>query len=362
MPDITTAYNWAIQKCNDSNVGYSQSYRNEQTVNGITYYDCSSFIWYALKAGGFDVVGAFEEACWGYEGNAITTDYEAGWLIALGFKEVDWTAGCIKGDVLWRSGHTEMVFEGGAGKARTMGAHSANYALEDQVSINDTFSSNWARCFRYGGGADPEPETPIIPDWIYGNRYLSKSEMENNATIIFYNLDQRGWTAEAIAGFLGNVQQESTVNPALWQSFKENNMSVGYGLVQWTPATNYINWANENGYSITDGDAQLKWVDEVTVPFGQWIKTSAYPISFDEYRKSTASVEYLVTAFLKNFERAGTEMLEDRISYGKSWYEFIKNLPAGGGGGIIPTPTPKNKKRKGYNFILMNRRSRVKIL
>ena len=55
MASIQTAYEWAIEKCNAPNIGYSQANRMEKTVNGITYYDCSSFIWFALKAGGFDV-------------------------------------------------------------------------------------------------------------------------------------------------------------------------------------------------------------------------------------------------------------------------------------------------------------------
>ena len=54
MPDINRAYTWAIQTCNAPNVGYSQAYRNQQTINGITYYDCSSFVNYALLAGGFE--------------------------------------------------------------------------------------------------------------------------------------------------------------------------------------------------------------------------------------------------------------------------------------------------------------------
>ena len=55
MANIQVAYNWAIEVCNKPNVGYSQQYRNQRTVNGITYYDCSSFIWYALIAGGWDL-------------------------------------------------------------------------------------------------------------------------------------------------------------------------------------------------------------------------------------------------------------------------------------------------------------------
>lgn len=36
MPAIQAAYNWAIETCAKDNVGYSQTYRNQQTVNGIT--------------------------------------------------------------------------------------------------------------------------------------------------------------------------------------------------------------------------------------------------------------------------------------------------------------------------------------
>ena len=353
--NITTAYNYVIQMCNAKNVGYSQDYRNRQTVNGITYFDCSSLMWYGLLEGGFDVVGAYESALWGYEGNAVTTHYLAEWLFALGFDEIDISAEWKAGDILWRDGHTEMVYNGRV----TMGAHSSRYALADQVSINTTASSvsSWSRCFRYNAGAT---ENPVIPDWIYGNRYLSQSEMENNATIIYYELKSRGWGKNAIAGILGNMQQESTINPACWQSLDYGNTSLGYGLVQWTPSTNYTNWANANGYDITNGNYQLKWIDELTVSEGQWISTSAYPISFANYKVCTESVEYCVTAFLKNFERAGTEKLEERITYGNYWYAFIQSLPSGGGT-ITPTPppdTPKWIKKPHYKFFLYSRNRR----
>ena len=51
MPDINAAYTWAVNCCNLPNVGYNNDYRNQRTVNGITYYDCSSFINYALLFG-----------------------------------------------------------------------------------------------------------------------------------------------------------------------------------------------------------------------------------------------------------------------------------------------------------------------
>lgn len=161
--------------------------------------------------------------------------------------------------------------------------------------------------------------------WIKGNRYLNDAEMQNNALIIGAYLAQKGWSINAIAGLLGNIQVESTVNPGLWQSQNANNMSGGFGLVQWTPATNFTNWADSNGYDWDDGNAQLKWIDEETVSSGQWIKTSAYNFSFNEFKSSTQTPEYLASAFLKNFERAGVEKETERQTNARSWYTFISN-------------------------------------
>lgn len=183
--------------------------------------------------------------------------------------------------------------------------------------------------------------------WITGNRYLNQSEMENNALIIKTYLLSKGWSLNAISGVLGNMQSESSINPGIWQSLIEGNMSGGYGLVQWTPATNFTEWADANGYSWSDGDAQLKWIDEYTTAFGQWIQTDSYPISFNEFKTSSESPEYLASAFLKNFERAGVEVEEARREQASEWYEFITGSPV--------TPTPTKTKKKKFNFIFFNR-------
>lgn len=191
--------------------------------------------------------------------------------------------------------------------------------------------------------------------WIQGNRYLSTLEMQNNAQIIGDYLLTKGWSLNAVCGLLGNMQSESTINPGIWQSLNENNMSGGFGLVQWTPATNFTNWADSKGYSWTDGNAQLKWIDEETTSFGQWIETEAYPLSFEEFKTSFESAEYLASAFLKNFERAGVEVEEQRRSQASQWLSYLS--------GIIPDipvnpdnpPSPSTKKkRKKFNFILFN--------
>lgn len=189
--------------------------------------------------------------------------------------------------------------------------------------------------------------------WIQGNRYLSQSEMENNAIIVRNYLTAKGWSMNAIAGLLGNMQSESTINPGIWQNLDENNLSGGFGLVQWTPATNFTGWADSLGLAWTDGNAQLRWIDEQTTAFDQWIPTDTYPMSFDDFKTSTQTPAYLASAFLKNFERAGVEVETQRQSQAGEWYSFITE-------GSTPTPTPgSGKKQKKFNFILFNRQRRA---
>lgn len=149
--------------------------------------------------------------------------------------------------------------------------------------------------------------------------------MQCNAKEIYSYLNEKGWTINAIAGLLGNIQQESTINPGLWQSLKEGNYSGGFGLVQWTPATKYTDWAKSNGYEITDGTGQLYWIDQLTESSGEWIKTSSYNLTWSQFKTSTESPEYLAIAYLKNFERAGVEAESKRKENARNWYNFLSS-------------------------------------
>ena len=126
---------------------------------------------------------------------------------------------------------------------------------------------------------------------------------------------------------LGNMQQESTINPGIWQNLVVGEGGGGgYGLVQWTPYTNFTDWADSNGYNWSDGEAQCLWIDTMTVSTGQWIPTDTYPMSWDDFKTGEWDIDYMTTAFLKNFERAGDEVLEQRIQNASYWYEYLSGV------------------------------------
>ena len=134
---------WGTDVCNSPTVGYSQAYRNQQTVGGITYYDCSSFINYALLAGGF------ETPSYAPDHNAFTTFSMGAELLRLGWRIVESWEVLKPGDVgvsnNSQSQHTEMVHDVNSetGYAHWMGAHTDGVPLADQVSITDYWQGKW---------------------------------------------------------------------------------------------------------------------------------------------------------------------------------------------------------------------------
>lgn len=185
---------------------------------------------------------------------------------------------------------------------------------------------------------------------------LTTEQMKVNATYITVYLYEKGWSLNAIAGMLGNMQAESSINPGRWQSEDVGNTSLGYGLVQWTPATKYLNWCSEQGFSDpSEMDNNLSRILYEVENSIQWIATDEYNLSFKEFTESLSSSEYLASAFLKCYERAGIEVEETRRANARTWYEFLT------AGGYEPPTSSSKKKKKKFNFILFNRNRRIGI-
>lgn len=111
------------------------------------------------------------------------------------------------------------------------------------------------------------------------------------------------WKDDAIFAMLGNMVEESSINPNQWQNNKTNNMNYGYGLTQWTPATKYINWVDAKGGVREDIDWQLERILYEVKNNEQW-GSERYPahISFYVFTKIGDSIENLAEYFLKYYE------------------------------------------------------------
>ena len=321
---LAQAYQFVIQKCNDPNVGYSMTYREGLVINGIQYYDCSSLMSAALTEGGF-----FETNPW------FTTSVEDYYLTQAGFTKMPANTPWMAGDILWRAGHTEMVYQPADGGGYTMGAHIDGIPLEDQVSINTyvTPYSSWTYLYRAG-------EPVISLEWIKGNRYLSQAEMDNNAQIIASYLINYGWTKEAISGMLGNMQSESTINPGIYQSLNPSHPQPwGFGLVQWTPWTKWSEWAAQNGYDMDDGYGQLQRILYEVKQNIQWQQVTT-DMTFEEFTHFTGSVQEATILFELNYEQHAGDVQPERQVHALHYYNTLDWT-----GGVTPIPPQKPKHK-----------------
>lgn len=168
--------------------------------------------------------------------------------------------------------------------------------------------------------------------FISKNAFLSSSEQQTNALYIYNYLIKRGWTLNAIAGMLGNMQTESTINPGIWQNLDEGNTSLGYGLVQWTPSTKYTSWCKTRGLEPSHMVSALKRIEWEVANGQQYYKTDAYPLTFSQFKKSTESPSYLAQAFLKNYERPADQTQPARSTQAEQWYTYLSEHGGSGSG------------------------------
>lgn len=160
--------------------------------------------------------------------------------------------------------------------------------------------------------------------WISKNAALSVQEMENNAQELWNFFSARGFTKNAVAAMCGNMWRESNINPGVWQNFKIN-YQMGYGLVQWTPATKVISFLRSGGYAIDSGEGQCQRILWEYVNKQQYYPTKSYPLTFTHFAHSTADVEYLTKAFFFNYERGNEKKaaMPDRIKWAKYFFAFL---------------------------------------
>ena len=174
MSNIGAMVAWADTWANRANVGYSQTYRTMQTVDGITYFDCSSFTFFAMWLG-----GAFDLSQFGYSTNL--SDYTSiprtanAWAVtgmvrclpSLGFVSYGVNITPQVGDIVVKTAqHCEIVYN--TNPLQLVGARSSSLPLADQVAIHTVSDLSWYdQIWRYGGGPDPPQPGPYpVPIWL----------------------------------------------------------------------------------------------------------------------------------------------------------------------------------------------------
>lgn len=176
-----------------------------------------------------------------------------------------------------------------------------------------------------------------------GHLYISVDPEQSNC--ITWYLKKKGFTKNAICGILGNMNSESTINPAVWQSL--NDMYLGYGLVQWDDGKLFIDWAKKEGvisaataeavnslaYSNPKKlmDAELDYLIVSMNTVGNWFKPdnnqskygTSETLTASQFKVSNKSADILARIFCGHYERPGVPKISERVANAKKWYNFL---------------------------------------
>lgn len=156
--------------------------------------------------------------------------------------------------------------------------------------------------------------------WVELNTYWRTTDVDiyppeqvqiDNMNLVYDYFINKGWTPNAIAGMLGNMMVESTVNPWLFQhsNLDWNNVPAiltdngGMGLTQWTPCRKYYNWTLDegkdpkSGYTMCD---RIKYEQDNNL---QWSLDNILQYTWEQYVTSTQTPEMLARVFVWAYER-----------------------------------------------------------
>lgn len=182
--------------------------------------------------------------------------------------------------------------------------------------------------------------------WISTDTYLSQVHRNINAKKVADYLINLGWTKNAIAGILGNMDVESSMNPALIEgrnvhTLIDNNTclqipsSTGVGLVQWTGDTStapagqkLASFAIRYNQQWYDGELQCFRLEREYDTNIQFDPGTVDGVSWDwqTYVVSTESPEQLAKVWQILYERGGTDT-ETRQQKARYYYNLLWGLP-----------------------------------
>lgn len=205
----------------------------------------------------------------------------------------------------------------------------------------------------------------------------ASDKQKHNADKVYQVFHALGWTDNAIAGLVANMQSESWLNPAdvtpksgfpnggatledLSNQYALNIKTPAYGLVQWKGlgstepiANQLVSYAYRHGSEWYEGQIQMdrltweyqsnsKWLDRET-------QTSAHhTMTFSEYAHSTESADMLAYYWMLHYERTYS-LVPERKANGIYWYNYFTSGP----GPEPPTPPLEDGWITGTDFAMM---------
>lgn len=163
----------------------------------------------------------------------------------------------------------------------------------------------------------------------------SEASLSNNARTAFNYFVAKGLTQTQAAGVVGNLMQESSVNPAA----VEYSGGPGRGIAQWSVGGRF-NTGRNNLTTFAAGRGASKWALTTQLDFIWYELATVGGFGLAELRAAT-TITSAVTAFQNKYEICGTCSQAKRLQYAnQALADYGGGTPAGGSGGGSGGGTP----------------------
>lgn len=204
----------------------------------------------------------------------------------------------------------------------------------------------------------------------WGSGTDSTACMANNVYCTTQYFKAMGWSFQSIMAMCGNIQSESGFDPRNWEV--NADPTRGFGLIQWTPASQYFNdargiWGSSDGWApyFYSGwyESYVIAYEVWEIPRRQWVKHRAgqggnpapgsggtypgnppdydYRLSYEEFAQGVIydttvpnvlqdKLDYLTGAFYWDYEQVGDYVadytLPQRRTRTMNWYNRFVNI------------------------------------
>lgn len=202
-----------------------------------------------------------------------------------------------------------------------------------QGALTGNFNTDWSTLL----GSTDSSTTTSSSSTSGASNYSGNS----NAEKIWNFLRSKGFSKEATAGIMGNLQQESSLDP----NAKQKN-GLGRGLAQWSEGERWnsvLAKAQSMGKSEWDIEPQLEVLyDELNGGDSATVSILNKSYGGLDGLKTMTDIQRAADAFEQSFERAGKPVMQNRYSYAQSIYDTYKDAGGGSGKGLRSTTARTN--------------------
>ena len=215
-------------------------------------------------------------------------------------------------------------------------------------------SDNWWGFVPKGAVAKKLSDGTVYAKAAVSSNNIEPNEKEANARYIYDYLIARGWTIQAIAGVLGNMQRECQMNPGAWERL--NDTTGGYGLIQSTPSSDkFLKWKDltvtaANNMADSNDQQQLKqlmdwqlehliwsmktmkdgdreWYPSLASPYYDSLPSSLRNMTCDQFIASTINSGDLARVFnaiyLRSQDYSDAAVKKNRVDPANEWYRKL---------------------------------------